>query len=178
MCFRHIESDYYMWLLDRVDVLHGGHMNYLLLMQHLFKTKYEYALEMDGNRAWGGKNLRKLFAEESGFYLEDVYQGPCTVLEMLEALAESIAFDTDMDISRWFWEMLHNLELDQCDDETYDRYYVDARLRLWLDRRYDAEGKGGLFPVKGFSGDMRRMETWDQKNVYMSTKYPVGNWLS
>lgn len=172
-----INGDYYMWLIDSVDVLYGRHENYLLLMQHLFTTKYEYAFEMDRNRAMAGENLRVLFAQEAGLYLEDVNDGPCNVLEMLIALAKSIAFDTSTSVSRWFWEMIRNLGLMSQDDEHFDRTKVNDVLGAFMQRTYQPSGEGSLFPIRNFKGDMRKMELWDQKNVYLTTLYPVGNWL-
>ena len=101
-------SDYYMWLLDRVRALHGEYENYVRLMKHLFSTEYIAVLPLDENRLQGGLSLRYRFALEEGVYVEDVHDGPCTVLEMLEALAENISYDTSETISRWFWELIHN----------------------------------------------------------------------
>jgi hypothetical protein len=52
------------------------------------------------------------------------------------------------------------------DDAKFDRYQVDRILERFLERRYERNGKGGLFTVNnGF--DMRGTEIWYQMNYYL-----------
>ena len=135
-------------------------------------------LLLDENRAKSGLNLRAVFAFESGVYNEDVHDGPCSVLEMLVALAENIATEAGDFVSKWFWEMISNLELMNCSDENYNANYIDARLDIWMRRQYDASGKGNIFEIPNFDGDMRNMEIWNQKNAYLTELYPQEtDWL-
>lgn len=174
-----LNSDYYIWLLDRIGVLNGEYKNYELLAQHLFSTKYIYMFAMDENRAKGGLALRTLYAQTAGVYVEDVHEGPCNVLEMIESLAEKISFDHDDTIQRWFWEMLDNLNLLNYSNEFYDPNAVQYILDTWMYRRYDSSGNGSLFPVPDYEGDMRNIETWDQMNIYLTRFYPItDNWLN
>lgn len=167
------KSDYYMWLLDRIDALRGEHSNYSLLAQQLFSTEYTYAFELEKNRAMAGLNLRKLFAQEYGVYLEDVQSGPCSVLEMIIAISETIAFDKSAPTSKWFWLIMDNLGLTSQDDSHYDENYISDVLNVWLFRQYDSCGHGSLFPIPDYDGDVRNMETWDQMNVYLTRLYPA-----
>ena len=171
------KNDYYMWLLEYAGILYDGHELYNDLIQYLFAIEFEYAFVMDENRAKAGETLRTKFASEAGVYVEEVKTGPCTVLEMLIALADAIAFDTGGCISDWFWEMMDNLDLTRFDDDHFDQDQVEARVSIWMYRLYDSNGLGSLFPVVGYKGDMRKLEIWDQKNIYISTKYPVGKWI-
>lgn len=170
-------SDYYIWLLDRIGVLQGRYEHYTLLVEHLFSKEFTFVFSMDENRGLAGLGLRVLYASENGVYLEDVHGGPCSVLEMLESLAESMSFDTGDTIQKWFWEMLDNLTLTEYSDDFYNHESVEEILRVWLSREYDSSGVGSIFPVPNFKGDMRNLEIWDQKNVYMTTYYKVDNWL-
>lgn len=173
-------SDYYQWLLNSIGVLHGNHLDYLLLMRHLNEVPYEYMLYSDKNRAIAGTILRTHFAHESGVYLEDVFSGDCTVLEMLVALATRIMYDygTDRSKEEWFWELMSNLGLDKFNDAEYNETEVDTILDIWMHRKYEPNGYGSLFPIDGyFEGDATTMSVWDQMNLYMTRKYPVGNWL-
>ena len=172
-----LNGDYYIWLLDSIGVLYGEHENYLILMQHLFSTEYTYVFEMDGNRAMAGLNLRTLFSQETGVYADDVHSGPCSVLEMLIALADAIAFDTSENTADWFWQLIDNLGLSEFDDEHFDLHEVNHILEKWMNRQYDSSGFGSLFPIRHFDKDMRSMEVWDQKNAYLTTLHPVGQWL-
>ena len=106
-------------------------------------------------------------------YLDEVRRDDCSVLEMLIALARDIAFDTSTTTSEWFWLMMDNLHLTSEDDEDYDRDYVDQCLNIWMNRSYDKEGCGSLFPIPDFDGDMRKLEVWDQKNAYLIDSYPM-----
>ena len=169
------EGDYYVWLLESIGVVHGEYENYKLLVHYLFASEFKYILEMDENRAMAGLNLRSLFSQESGVYLEDVYTGPCTVLEMLIALANDIAFDTSTQVKEWFWEMADNLGLLYFDDQHFDKEEVRCILNIWMERQYDSCGHGSIFPVESFDGDMRSLEIWSQKNAYMTRLYPVNN---
>lgn len=170
-------SDYYMWLLDKVDALHGEKSNYSNLLQQLFSTTYVYAFIMDKNRAKGGESLRAVYALEEGLYLEDVYQGPCTVLEMLVGLADTLSFNQGDTVSKWFWEMIDNLGLGSMDDRTYDENYISDVLHTWMNHAYEPDGTGSLFPLKYSDLDQRTMEVWNQMNAYLIENYPIGNWM-
>lgn len=178
MYLRDGTSDYYMWLLDRIDVLRGTWENHLLLAQQLYSTEYTYTLVMDSNRASAGVALRSQFAAEEGFYLEDVQHGPCSVLEMLIALADSMAFDLGCQTSKWFWEMMSNLGVVDMDDDRFDSEYLDYILQSWMDRAYDRDGQYNIFYIKNYDGDMAQMDVWSQMNAYITNTYPVGNWMN
>lgn len=166
-------NDYYAWLLDQINVLHGKYENYLLLMQYLFSIAYVPVLIRDEDRVQGGVNLRKQYAFLESIYEDDIDQGACTVLEMLIALAQNMSFDTDDTTSRWFWEMMTNLGLDKYDDANYESKEVKAIVDRWLTRTYEPDGQGSIFPLKKYSGDVRYMEIWAQKDTYLVENYPL-----
>ena len=178
MLMSEYQSDYYMWLLERVEGTGMFGALYSKLLRFLFDTKYTYTFVMDGNRAKGGESLRSIFAAEEGVFIEDVHSGPCTVLEMIEALATEMAFDKHDSISRWFWELLDNLGLMVYKDDNFNEKEIKDILNRWMSRNYEPDGKGSLFPIPGFDGDMRNVEIWDQMNIYMTKLYPVGEWLT
>lgn len=168
-------SDYYIWLLDQIEANKGGSFDcYGRLVYYLYCTDYSYLIDKDSNRAFAGMNLRELYSMETGVDREDVKTDPCSVLEMLIALANQIAFDKNSETYIWFWELVTNLGLTEYDDENYDENRVSHRLKVWMDREYNEWGYPfSLFPIQGFKGDMRTLETWDQMNNYMTTYYPV-----
>jgi hypothetical protein len=131
---------------------------------------------MDGNRAEDGINLRYRFGREYSYpdAMIEAYLDirPCSVLEMMTALAirceDHLMSDPDIGdrTGQWFWNMLVNLGLGPMDDAKFDRYQVDRILERFLERRYERNGKGGLFTVNnGF--DMRGTEIWYQMNYYL-----------
>lgn len=172
-----IRSDYYMWLLSKVDDGRGVCEKYERLLDYLFSTSYEYAFKLDSNRAASGLNQRSIYALQAGLYLDDVHYGECTVLEMLIGLSEDLAFNTQTTSHEWFWLFVFNLGLAMQDNERYDENYIYKRLRTWMDHEYSENGEGSLFPLKNPKSNCRNMEVWDQMNAYLVENYPIGNWM-
>lgn len=167
-------SDYYLWLASQVD--DGNHCR---LIRYLYEHPYRWQFVLDENRSAGGLNLRRTYAYEHGVDPQDVGIGPCSVLEMLIALADHMTEILTMDIYDWFWDMLDNLGLSQFTDANFDERGVGYILDAWLDRRYDQYGNGSLFPLKGYSGDARNLDTWGQMNIWISENYPHDDsWLN
>ncbi len=166
-------SDYYIWLKSLVDDCRHDK-----LLLYLYKQPYRWQFELDSNRAAGGLNLRNKFAYESGVDPQDVGDGPCSILEMLIALNDRMTEFVCSDIYEWFWALIHNLKLDQFDDQHFDENGINKILNVWLDRKYDANGNGSLFPVELYLGDVRALDTWGQMNVWISEKFPHdSNWI-
>lgn len=172
-------GDYYYWLLGRIEAVPGAFFhNYQSLCQTLYQTDYIWILVLDENRACAGIALRDKFAYETGIDANDVDDGPCSVLEMLVALAETMSEIYGDNISRWFWEMMSNINLDHFSDDNFDSHNVKVILTTWLERRYSSKGTGSIFPVKHMTGDARTIQVWDMMNIYMDENYPTDeNWL-
>jgi hypothetical protein len=134
---------------------------------------------MDQNRAEDGLSLRYRFALDNGYednpdYILDILDGPCSVLEMMVALAlrcEEVMDDAHIGdrTSQWFWGMIVNLGLGAMYDDLYDRQLVDEIIDTFLDRNYDPDGKGGLFTILNCERDLRDMEIWQQLCWYLNT---------
>lgn len=172
-----IRDDYYMWLLSKVDDGRGVCEMHSKLLDLLYSTSYEYAFELDSNRAAAGTNLRSIYAMENGLYLDDVRSGECTVFEMLVALSDKLSFETQILTYEWFWELMSNLGLANQDDDEYDENYILTKLYVWMNHEYAYDGTGSLFPLKQHDGDCRNMEVWDQMNAYLVENFPIGNWM-
>lgn len=179
-----LRDSYFHWLCGLVNA-DDPNCSYYDLMRILFDTEFRWSIRNDENRAQDGILLRGTFLKSSdseGAGIGDI-QGPCTVLEMLIALATRIDIDIMWDpdkgdqTMRWFWEMVQNLGLDGFDDDDFegeDGYrFVPFIVDRWLDRRYRWDGIGGLFPLKNPTCDQRETEIWYQMNVYMIENYGV-----
>ena len=173
---------YYYWLIKLIG---DGYieMIYQKLLWKLYSTEFIYELEYDSNRAADGLFLRKLFARENGMGVSFVDERPCSVLEMMIALArdaeEDIMHDPDLGdrSSKWFWIMLENLGLDICDDYNYNDKRVTQILNVFMHHNYASNGgSGGMFPVRHCCRDMRKMDLWWQLNAYFEENYPVPIW--
>ena len=111
--------------------------------------------------------------------------GECSMLEMLIALAERMAFelagtDVSPDIYRTgscFWEMVENLGLTRYSDGEYERlngpFIVNKTLHDVVTRNYDETGVGGIFPLRGDYGDQRYVELWYQMQEYLAERYDI-----
>ena len=174
-----IESEYFEWLYHIVcDTKYSG-ASYRKLMWMLHSVAFTYRNPMDANRADDGGDLRSRFGSETGYstaaiasYLD---QAPCSVLEMMVALAirceEHIMYDPEVGdrTAVWFWTMVVSLGLKGMDDEAFDEEHVGKVVRKFLRGKYRRDGGGGLFHVKGFEEDMRDLEIWYQMCAYLDS---------
>lgn len=169
---------YFKWMCDLVeDENHPGTQYYQKLLYRLHEIEFTYIIEMDGNRAADGIELRYRFGFENGYSRELIEEyldyKPCSVLEMMVALAfrceEQIMDDPEMGnrTGQWFWTMIVNLGLSSMDDSEFDDHYVEEVISRFLNRRYRMNGKGGLFILNHCQRDLRRIEIWYQLMWYL-----------
>lgn len=169
-------DQYFNWMYQLVVDDRYSKQSYRKLFSRLHDTEFSYTIPMDGNRAEDGVNLRYRFGRVEGYddrmitaFLDD---RSCSILEMMTALAirceEHLMDDPDIGnrTGQWFWEMIASLGLEQMDDANFDRSYVDRVLRRFLNRKYERNGKGGLFTVNN-GRDMRATEIWYQMNYHL-----------
>jgi hypothetical protein len=146
----------------------------------LHDIEFRYLIPRDQNRAEDGENLRYRFAirqgyERSAAEIVDILDRPCSVLEMMIALAvrceENIMDDPNVGdrTGQWFWGMIGTLGLGNMVDSRYDERLVDDIINRFLDRDYDPDGRGGLFFVPHCDWDMRDMEIWHQLCYFLDT---------
>lgn len=173
-----IEQDYFEWIYGIVcDGRFSEENSYRILLEHLHEVEFIYFIPKDDNRASDGIDLRYrygYFTDNDG--IEDWILGPCSVLEMMVALAirceETIMCNAKMGdrTGQWFWSMINNLGLGSMTDRNYDQEYVDECIHRLLYREYDSDGRGGLFTIRGCEYDLRKMEIWSQLMRYISDK--------
>lgn len=172
-----IINDYFEWLWNFTKC--RGHSQNRKIITLLHNVEFRYSIPMDANREEDGIDLRYRFITEVGIpkNYQEVYaylDGPCSVLEMMIALAirceESIMDDPDIGdrTSEWFWLMMKNLGLDYMSDRKFDRDIAEEKISIFLDRRYKRNGEGGLFVVNG-RRDLRKVEIWYQMCWYLDT---------
>lgn len=171
-----IRNRYFEWLVDKVaGSLCSGSISFNKLFYQLHDIPFRYILLRDENRAKDGVELRYRFVWENRYPAEVEYEldGPCSVLEMMVALAirceESIMDDPAIGdrTPQWFRSMLVNLGLGTMTDDRFNRVYVDMVINRFLDRQYDADGHGGLFTVRHCDCDLRDVEIAYQLYWYL-----------
>ena len=173
-----LNKEYFEWMYQLVyNEKYPKSLSYRKLLTHLHDMEFTYIIEMDGNRAEDGIDLRYRFGYERQYdspmiatYLDD---RPCSVLEMLTALAirceEHIMDDPDIGnrTGQWFWNMISNLGLSYLNDARFDSGYLNRVIARFLNREYKRNGEGGLFTVKNCKHDLRTVEIWYQMCWYL-----------
>lgn len=171
-----LDQEYFNWMYDLV--CDDKRASYRKLLQYLHEREFVYTIELDSNRAEDGTDLRYRFAYSHRYrdpamiadYLDD---GPCSVLEMMIALAirceEHIMDDPDIGnrTEQWFWTMITNLGLDSMSDAKFNECRVTQAVDRFLNREYKENGEGGLFTVKRRREDLRTAEIWYQMCWYL-----------
>ena len=173
-----IANEYFDWLYDTVSRDRFSSRNdFRNLLAYLHSVEFIYFIEDDANRASNGENLRWIFSLAAGYDFDEIepyLEGPCTVLEMMVALArscEDIMDDPQFGdrTGQWFWSMIVNLGLGSMTDSRFDEKYVSEVVRRFLNRQYDPDGTGGLFYIKNCDVDLRTVEIWYQLCWYLDS---------
>lgn len=172
-----IENAYFDWMCRHVCYGKSAEeYGYFKLLSHLHMIDFTYLIDMDGNRATDGIDIRYRFGNENNIpqpVISSVLDvRPCSVLEMMVALSirceEHIMDNPDIGdrTSEWFWGMICTLDLQCMNDHLYDRERVAEVIDILLNRKYDCDGHGGLFIVRN-GPDMRITEIWYQLMWYL-----------
>lgn len=166
-----IENEYFEWMTGLVHAdRFSGRFSYDKLLMLLHSVEFTPTIRRDNNRAQDGVDLRYRFILMHN-YDERVLgylQGPCSVLEMMVALAvrceETIMDDPEFGdrTGQWFWGMVRSLGLGSMSNAQFDKAYSLDVIERFLKREYSPEGVGGLFTIKGIKRDLSTMEIWYQ----------------
>ena len=170
-----VTIDYFDWMYNLVcRNRYSKDISFKKVFSYLNDTKFTYSIRMDLNRAKDGTELRRRYANE--FKIASIYDhicGPCSVLEMMIALAirceETIMDDENFGdrTDQWFWDMMKNLGLGHMDDDEFDEEYVSDVVTRFLNRDYEPDGRGGLFFIRNCDVDLRDVEIWIQMLWYL-----------
>lgn len=169
-------ADYFGWLASQTG---EDHVAYSYLLHQLHSKPFEWSVHNDDNRGEDGKELRERYTDTFRIDGEDLWPaGKASVLEVLLGLADRLEFDTDIPLDRWFWKLLENLGFLHYSDSHYNSHVereVDHALNIWLHRKFDEDGNGGIFPLRGAQHDQRRVEIWYQMQAYLLESDYVDN---
>lgn len=173
----HVNNEYFEWLCELINYKRfSRRLSYRKLLMHLHNIEFTWFIPHDDNRADDGIQLRRRYClVREDPTLRTYLQGPCSVLEMMVALAvrceEWIMDDAQLGnrTGQWFWGMIHNLGLSPMSDSKFDREFVDTIIARLLNRDYEPDGAGGLFTVKHCDYDMRKVEIWCQLSWYLGS---------
>lgn len=171
----------YFWYLKSTFGNNASGRSRDLLFRELMRIPYTYEEgNNDINRAMDGKNLRIEVSDIFGQYLsEEDLAVPASVLEVMCSLANRIDRDIlwdggDHNPGVWMEKFLDNLKLRVCYDDCFNEDYVRQQVDIWLHKKYDRRGNGGLFPLRHSNyGDQRKLELWSQMNCWIHENYAV-----
>ena len=168
-----LDYQYFDWIYELVCGTTDDRGSYMRLLRTLHDIPFEWDIPMDANRNADGVNLRYIFGDELQIpdyvianYLDRSSQA--SVLEVMAALALRMENDNLHDdaygdrTSVWFSEMLDSLDIAWADDDNFDRESVEIAIDIFLRRKYDRYGHGGLFVVNLPATHMRNVELWYQ----------------
>ena len=174
-----IKNEYFEWLYG--IVCHSRQMSgisYRKLLMYLHGVEFTYSIPMDENRASNGIDLRWHFIcdrDYSSDILDDL-EGPCSMLEMMIALAfKCEEFMDDSNIgdrtAQWFWHMIVSLGLGGMSDDMFNKRSAGKVIDRFLNHDYEPNGRGGLFTIKNCDSDLRYVEIWHQMCWYLDEYY-------
>lgn len=144
--------------------------SYLCLASWLDHTPFYAKLPGDHNRGNDGVALREGYSDAPG--------GDPSVFEVLVALSQEMEYTVggmirDDGADRWFRVMISNLGLAQLDDIYWEMNPEDSEdlageaVYDWLERAYEFDGTGGIFPLDNPGDDQAKVELWYQMNAYL-----------
>ena len=168
-----LDELYFEWLYSQVGAETSNlAQSYWNLLRILFVKKFRWFVDFDGNRAADGIALRQHFLNENPHVHEEPgwMNEPCSMLEMMIALARDIAFEGEGTLAGRFWEMINNIGLiEGTDARVLDEAAIDGVLERVITRQYGFNGEGGFFPltVNPRQEDQRIVELWYQANAYL-----------
>jgi len=166
-----IKADYFSWLCD--FIIFDGidfRYNYSNLLNKLYDFDFLIKMTRDGNRESDGVELRYNYGTDFDIrqpIIASYLDNRCSsMLEMMIALAikcEGMMLNPNEDYAtgKWFWIMIDNLGLTQYNDDNFNELEVEEILWRFIDRKYDPDGKGGLFHLHS-KVDLRGIEIWTQ----------------
>lgn len=171
-----LRDEYFEWMYH--TVCHGRFAKeniYRKLLTYLHSVEYTWILSDDVNRAEDGEEgLRWRFAYENHINVRHELDGPCSVLEMMLALAykcEEIMDDAAIGdrTVQWFWRMIANLGLNGMTDRRFDLGAAESIIDRFLNRDFEPDGHGSLFVIRNCRYDLRDVETWTSMLWYLDS---------
>ena len=170
---------YFNWLYEKIE-RRGQIRDFKAFLQDLSRIEFYSLIPNDDNRSVDGLKFRDEFGDISGGFF--VPPGPCTLIEMLIALAERMDFilcdiDNSEKTAKWFWKFVDNLRLEIYHQHDFDinrkRRENREKIDIFLERKYMDTGQGGLFPLLNPLKDQRETELWYQMMYYIDENYQI-----
>ena len=121
-------------------------VSYIRLFKLLFNIDFVVLMESDDNRYDDGLQLRNRFIDlESSYRIDFMSNTPCSILEMMAALAirceETIMDDPRYGdrTSQWFWSMMASIGIGYMNDDLFNEEVAMEALTVLNNRAYSPD---------------------------------------
>lgn len=164
-----LDLAYFKWLVALVlPAIRSEYGDVVRVLDILFRSRFEWFVDFDRNRAADGMALRREYSFEHNDkrdkFDREFFEVECSMLEMLVALSKRMSIQTDISTSRCFWHMMRNIGLDP--DSSAEE--VNEASDKIVSRSYERDGSdGGLFPLENPDRDQRQVELLYQMYAYI-----------
>lgn len=163
-----IDQSYFEWLVSQITIPERNRHTFNELFLKLHHTEFFFTVSGDDNRVQDAIDLRTQFKQQVGTNIK--FNNYCSILEIIVALSRTLEFVDSGKASDWAWCLIENLKLqfyyDPWDRDQNER--VTEILDRFVWRRYQRNGRGGLFPLVFAKEDQRKVELWYQLNAYIN----------
>ena len=167
-------KSYFNWLVSVVQ--HPFH-DFSPLLWELFQTKFIPLVPHDENRIEDVFALRERYVKETrGRFQTALIPSIFEVMITLSNRMWVVGYnpEDDMDPASWFWRLIDNLGFGEYYGEFPDaatRDDIIERLEVLVNREYDHNGSGGLFPLGYPEEDQTEVEVYYQMQAWMGENY-------
>lgn len=169
-----LDELYLVWLYAQVEDPNrkNPRQTFWKLCRALFTTEFIWFVPNDDARIEDGRELRFEFLQDAEIPDVDadwIDQG-VSYMEMLIAFSRRAAYQDEKNPPAWFWLMIRNIGLYECNDSYEDDFInpiVEEVTNQITFRQYDMDGRGGLFPLKHPAEDQTKVELWYQMCAYI-----------
>lgn len=160
---------YFDWLVDLVNA-----DDLLRLCEIMDGLDFTWTLPLDENLVHHAFYIRGLYEDNTGRDAGRLYDS-CSLFEAIVALAYKCDLDVmyDADIgarySVWFHHFIENLfdgRARLAEERMEEDEIIDICVRF-MNREYERDGSGGMFPIKHDRRDQRRIHLWLQMNMWL-----------
>ena len=142
---------------------------YRQLAETLMDIPFKVIVPQDQNRVLDAEEMRRDW--------DDAPRGDASVFEVLISLCQHVMWMAGGIVDNgpkseegWFFEMVRNLGILQFSDDIWSdetSEYVRDRVEKWVERDYEYDGTGGIFPLQHPHDDQAKVELWYQMNAYL-----------
>lgn len=186
--YEEVAHSYYEWMayiinVDEQEGTDGFKKSYWHLIRDLYRKEFYWTVDHDDNRVGDVSSLREAYMENIGYDVIGLLDHSVSVFEVLLSISYRIAHITD-DLTdnstaehacEWFWHLVRNLDLWQYNDDEYVEKGTHTKvlqiIDKLLDRTYEPDGCGGLFPLLHPDKDQRTVEIWYQMQAYINENF-------